>query len=116
MQKIATIIALSFVAGCAYNNYSDTTPTSKYENDTNRTLAGQSTSVSTEMTASYYEDCLARNRGYADAREECDGWVRAGRPGQMPQFQGWGWYPSYAGYGSGSGYNQWSTPGRPYGY
>jgi hypothetical protein len=107
-QLFCLVIALASLVGCAYNDYRDTTPTGVHQNDTTRTLAGQSTDVSTQMSASYYEDCMAKNRGFAGAQAECDNWIRAGRPGQMPQYQGWGFYPSYMGYSSRSG---WVSPG-----
>lgn len=110
---ICLVAAVAALVGCAYNDFRDTTPTSKHENNTTRTPFGQSTEVSTQLTASYYEDCLAKNRGFQGAQVECDNWVRAGRPGQMPQFQGWGWYPSYAscgGYGTTSR-SGWTSPG-----
>jgi len=107
-QLICLVIALAALAGCAYNNYGDTTPTSKHANDTDRTLFGQSTQVSTEKTASYFEDCMSKNRGFPGAQQECENWIRAGRPGQMPQFQGWGYFPSYPATVSRSG---WVSPG-----
>ncbi|MFA5186151.1 MAG: hypothetical protein WC551_06700 [Patescibacteria group bacterium] len=110
MKRLMVLIALaSSLFGCAYNDYKDTTPTSKHSSDLTRTLAGQSVSNSTERTKSDYDECMAKNAGYDGAKAQCDAWIAAAQPGTMPKYQGWGWYPNYiGGYGQRSPY---VTPG-----
>jgi len=115
-------IAMTFVfvlAGCGHSaNFRDTTPGMAH---TSYTDVGVFSTEANHDTAeeSYYLLCMKRYAGYSGAAEECGYWIRAGRPGQLPQYQAGGYYPSYGGYYGGMGlpgYNQWPTPGRPYGY
>jgi len=110
MKRLMALIALvTCLGGCAYNNFEDTTPTSKHTTDLTRTAFGQSVTGGTERTQSNYQDCMAKNAGYDGAKAQCDAWVAAVQPGTMPKYQGWGWYPNYVGgYGQRSPY---VTPG-----
>lgn len=111
MKRLMIAMAAVLVAGCGYNHYKDTTPTSVTSVELDRNLAGQTVSSGTTRTQSDWEKCMAENRGYDGAKAQCDAWMVAAKPGAMPKYQGWGWWPNYGvGYG---GYSQqpYVTPG-----
>jgi len=116
MKPLLITMMLAFaLAGCGHTTtVRDTTPEMAHAR---RSDVGVFSTEVTSDTAekSAYQLCLEKNAGYPGAAEECGYWIRAGRPGQLPQYQAGGYYPSYGNYGT-PGYNRWSSPGRPYGY